>query len=504
MTRAPLARLRLHLGILTLLLAAGPVAAQGKALSFQLTFDKASHAQPFTGRLYVLLSKGEMRQLLSGVNWFRPEPIFAMDVKDWRPGEPMVVGSEVLGYPYALAKLPKGSWSVQAVMDLDRGHRSFSAAPGNIFSKPLRRDLDPAASGTISLYLDQVFDGRSFVETDRIKLVEIESRHLTAFYGRSTKVQAAVILPESLAANPARRYPAVYEIPGFGGNHFMASRVVQRNPTNLAGTEVLYVVLDPDCRTGHHVFADSENNGPCGRALIEELIPAIEAKFRGPGSGRGRLVTGHSSGGWSSLWLQITYPDQFAGVWSTSPDPVDFRDFQQIDLSRTGANMFIDDKGNKRPLARMGNKPVLYYQPFSDMEEVMGHGGQLASFEAVFSPRGPDGKPRRLWDRTTGAVDPEVARAWQRYDIRLTLERNWKTLGPKLAGKLHVYIGGQDTFYLEGATALLQESLKKLGSDAVVEIIPGRDHGNLIDKSMRERISREMALRLRESLGTAP
>ena len=214
-------------------------------------------------------------------------------------------------------------------------------------------------------------------------------------------------------------------------------------------------MLDPGCRLGHHVFADSANNGPVGRALVEELIPVIEEEYRGLGTADARFVTGHSSGGWSSLWLQVAYPDVFGGVWSLSPDPVDFRDFQRIDLTRPGVNLFSDDDGKPRPLARAGGKPLLYFKPFSDMETVMGHGGQLASFEAVFSPRGADGRPRPLWDRATGAVDPETARAWEKYDIRRKLEREWKTLGPKLAGKLHVYTGAEDTFYLEGAVRLL-------------------------------------------------
>jgi hypothetical protein len=155
--------------------------------------------------------------------------------------------------------------------------------------------------------------------------------------------------------------------------------------------------------------------------------------------------------------------------------------------------MFRDPGGKPRPIARRGDTPVLYYQQFSDMEDVLGRGGQLASFEAVFSPRGRDGQPRPLWDRVTGAVDPETVRAWQKYDIRLKLERDWKTLGPKLAGKLHVYTGGVDTFYLEGAVALLKESLTKLGSDAKVEILPGKDHGSILDAAMRERLGREMA-----------
>ncbi len=217
---------------------------------------------------------------------------------------------------------------------------------------------------------------------------------------------------------------------------------------------MIWVVLDANCRLGHHVFADSENNGPVGTALVKELIPHIEKQYRGSGT---RFITGHSSGGWSSLWLQVAYPDIFAGCWSTAPDPVDFRDFQMINVYKKDENMFTDAKGKRRPIARSGQKPTLFYKPFSDMEEYMGRGGQLASFEAVFSPKGSDGKPRQLWDRKTGEIDSEIANAWEKYDIRLVLERNWKTLGPKLAGKIHVYMGDEDTFYLDGATRLLEE-----------------------------------------------
>ena len=154
--------------------------------------------------------------------------------------------------------------------------------------------------------------------------------------------------------------------------------------------------------------------------------------------------------------------------------------------------MFRDRDGKRRPIARMGAMPALFYDRFSRMDDVIGWGGQLGSFEAVFSPLDRNGRPRKLWDRSTGAIDPEVAKAWEAYDIRLVLERNWPTLGPKLKGKLHVITGGLDTFYLEGAVKLLKESLAKLGSDAVVEIIPDRDHGTLLDPQLAERLDREM------------
>jgi hypothetical protein len=188
----------------------------------------------------------------------------------------------------------------------------------------------------------------------------------------------------------------------------------------------------------------------------------------------------------------VTHPDDFAGTWSTAPDPVDFRDFQRINLYRPGENMYVDTAGKRRPLARRGDRVLLWYKGFADMEWTLGYGGQLHSFEAVFSPRGKDGKPLLLWNRKTGRIDTNVAKTWEEYDIRLVLERNWKTLGPQLAGKLHVHVGDQDTFYLDGATVLLKQSLEKLGSDAVVEIHVGKDHGSLMTPQLRARIRREM------------
>jgi hypothetical protein len=152
----------------------------------------------------------------------------------------------------------------------------------------------------------------------------------------------------------------------------------------------------------------------------------------------------------------------------------------------------------------MGSVPILFYDRFSRLEEAMGPGGQLGSFEAVFSPCGSDGRPRRLWDRTTGAIDPEVARAWEAYDLRLVLERNWPRLAPKLRGKIHVITGGNDTFYLEGAVKLLKESLEKLGSDAVVEIIPGRDHSTVLDRALAQRLDRELKAAVAPLLEATP
>lgn len=471
------------------LVAAGP-------LEFHLRFDPKVQDKPFTGRVHVLLLKGEYKTLQRGVNWFSPQPAFAKDVKDWKPGEVLVIDKSAISHPVTLDKIDKREWTIQAVMDRHPNHISFTTAPGNVWTTT-RQQLDPATTGPVQLTLDRVYEETPFEESDRVKLVETESKLLSTFHNRPTKMRAAVVLPASYAKNDSKKYPVVYEIPGFGGNHRSAHGLLGRDVTLRDGVEVLHVVLDPSCRHGHHVFADSANNGPVGRALTEELIPAIETKYRAVGKPAARLVTGHSSGGWSSLWLQVTYPDFFGGCWSTAPDPVDFRDFQMINVYRDGENMFTDPEGQRRPLARRGKKPAVWYKDFSDMEEVMGHGGQLAAFEAVFSERGADGQPKRLWDRKTGVIDPNVARSWEKYDIRLVLEREWKTRGPKLAGKIHVYVGDLDTFYLEGATKLLKESLAKLKSDAVVEVFPDKDHGSLMTSALRGRIAREMAEKLR-------
>lgn len=472
-----------------LLVWASPALAQ-EATPFRLTFTSKVSDAPFTGRVFVVASKQPIKDGAHKQNWFKPEPLFAEDVKGWRPNTPMVFTPRY-ALPEHFAKLPAGKYHVQALLDFDRGGQNALSGAGNAYSKALEVELTPGKTLPIELTIDQVVPERKFVEKDNIKLVDIESKLLSAFHKKPMRLRAGVVLPKSYAKELDRRYPIVYEIPGFGGDHHMASIVANRKLPDDAA-EMIWVMLDPACRTGHHVFADSANNGPCGQALIEELIPAIEKQFRTIGKPTARLVTGHSSGGWSSLWLQITYSDFFGGTWSTAPDPVDFRDFQKVDIHQPGINIFRDEKGEDRPLGRKAGKPILFYKPFNDLEVVLGRGGQLFSFEAVFSPKDGDGQPMKLWDHTTGAIDPKVAKTWEKYDIRLILERNWQTLGPKLQGKLHIYMGAEDTFYLDGATRLLQKSLKDLGSDAVVEIILGRDHGSLLDQALRDRMAREM------------
>jgi hypothetical protein len=489
-----------HLRFATLLLLASPLYPTGlllaqdkvKPVEFQLSYSPKLQAEPFSGRVFVVLSRQALKDGPARINWFKPEPFYAMEVRDWVPGSTMMFEPR-FACPEPLSKLPAGKYFVQAIMDRDQGGQSPLSAAGNLYSKPVALEYDPVKCVPVKLDIDQTVPEAKATDRERVKFVDISSKLLSDFHKKPMRMRAGVVLPASFAKDVARRYPVVYEIPGFGGNHMMALGVEGRNATDVAGEEMLWVVLDANCRLGHHVFADSANNGPVGQALVEELIPYIEKTFRGIGAPRARFVTGHSSGGWSSLWLQVRYPDFFGGVWSTAPDSVDFRDFQLVNLYQDGVSVFTDEKAQQRPLGRKDGKVILHTKPFSDMEVVMGRGGQLFSFEAVFGPKGKDGQPRPLYDRRTGVVDPKTVDAWKKYDIRLVLEERWKELGPKLAGKLHVYMGEVDTFYLDGATRFLGQSLKKLGSDAVVEIFPGKDHGNLLTTELRQRIAREMA-----------
>ena len=279
------------------------------------------------------------------------------------------------------------------------------------------------------------------------------------------------------------------DLPRLFGDAALSDMADRRSP------EMIYVLLDESLSTGTHEFVDSVNNGPWGSALVSELIPYLESQYRIDARPEGRFVTGHSSGGWASLWLQVAYPDFFGGVWSTSPDPVDFRSFTGPDIAdaRAGSNFYLKPDGSPWMLVRMHGEDVESLRDYAQQERVLGeYGGQMSSFEWVFSPRGDDGRPLPLFDRATGAIDPAVARAWEKYDISRVLRDHWSTLAPKLRGKIHIYVGTADSFHLDSSIGLLEQVLKELGSDATVTYIPGRDHFDLYTGGLSIRIAKEI------------
>jgi len=453
---------------------------------FRLVMDEHLQRVPYSGRVYVVLGRAarpEPRQQMT--NWFAPAQTLALDVSGIVPGAPIEVGGTVMSFPLPFAAIKPGTYWAQAVVRRAVDHPSPGQGPGDLYSKPVEVRFDPgaAADGSeIELRLTEQVGQAAFTESEDVRLVEVRSELLSAFHGRDYRVRASVCLPSGWADEPERRWPSVVMISGFGGTHRdirPLSRVVADKDGKIH--DCVLICPDPTCGTGHSVFADSANNGPWGKMLIEELLPEVDRRFR-TGGPVTRHVSGISSGGWSSLWLTVKYPEQFAACWSHVPDPVDFRDFQRIDLYAQGANMYTDDAGARRPLARNGGQTMIWYDDFCGMEQVLGRGGQIGSFEAVFGPRGADGQPRPLFDRDTGAVDAATAKAWEPYDIRLVIERGWRGkegadgLAEQLAGKLHVYAGEQDNFFLEGAARRLGASLRALGSDAEVVVVEGMGH----------------------------
>jgi len=448
-----------------------------KAGLFHVRFDAALQSEPYSGRVYVAIGKSDTREpRLKMGDWFAGAQVFARDVSKVGPGGDVLFGPDALAYPKSSEDFGNGEYFVQAIArrNLDSCHPGSDE--GDLYSEPRKVSFEKGNARAVELVLSKSVAAKLFKETDRVKLFEIKSPSLSKFLGRDFTMKAGVILPAGWKDDASVRTPTLYWIGGFGGDHRAAFQMARMLAQTPGADKCLVVVPDPTCYWGHSVFADSATNGPWGQAFTSEMIPALEAKFHGSGTVEHRYVSGISSGGWSSLWLQVTYPETFSGVWSHCPDPVDFHDFQRIDLNAPGVSMYVDPSGERRPLARQGGQVKLWYKDFIAQESVMGPGGQIGSFEAVFSPRGADGRPVELFDRKTGLVNASTAKAWEKYDIRAVLERDWQTLGPKLAGKLHVVAGGEDTFYLEGAVKRLAQTMKTLGSDADIQVIDGMPH----------------------------
>jgi hypothetical protein len=289
-----------------------------------------------------------------------------------------------------------------------------------------------------------------------------------------------VILPPGYADHPGA-YPTAYWTHGFGGGIDAAMitglRIYERMK-NGTMPPMIWVMLDESIAQGTHEFADSVNNGPWGAALTTEFIPFLEAKYRMDARPSSRLLNGHSSGGWATLQLQVNYPKIFGGTWSTSPDPSDFHAFSDLDLYAAHANAYRLPDGSAAPIFRDKGQVVATMPQFAKFEQTLGpYGGQLASFEWVFSPKGKDGAPEPMFDRETGAVDPKVAAYWHdHYDLAHIAESTWAERGADLKGRIHLFVGTADTFYLDGAAHKFEAVLTRLGGDPHFTYLPGRSH----------------------------
>ena len=435
-----------------------------------VSYSKTTYDKPFTGKVFLYLSK-DNHQSINGAVGIEPFPCFAVDVKNIQPGQQVVFDDKAVSYPAVLSDLERNEYYIQAVWDRNLGGRAISGSPGNIYSKPVRIQLTKDLKKVFSIQCTEIIPEKSFKDTKFLKELKVPSPLLSTFHHNNYSLAAAVLLPKTYYDQPGRRYPVIFHVFGYGGDyHFRSGDTTARGA--LDSIEAIIVYLDGNCPLGHSVYANSDNNGPWGDALVKEFIPELEKQYRCDGA---RLLRGHSSGGWTVLWLQTHYPATFTACWSSSPDPVDFRDFQKIDLY-AGDNMFYTKDSSLRLVATVaGAIPWASQKLAYQMENVVSRGEQMHSFDAVFSAKGADGNPEKICDPVTGVVNKKVFEHWKNYDISLYLRTNWDKLQKDLYGKIRVSVGEQDNFLLNSAVHRLDNEMKKLNTGFVFEYYPG-DH----------------------------
>ncbi len=449
----------------------------GTALRFEVTLDRALSAEPVWGRLLIVLGKQDSPEprLSIGATGMQTPPVLGKDVANLRAGATVVVDQSAVLFPLDhLSRLPPGEYVVQAVLDTSRDLRS-PQAPGNLYSKPRRVTLDPAKDLAVKLTLsERIPPEKPPAETEHVKYVLLRSERLSHFHGRPIFLRGGVILPRDYSRETTRRYPLRVQIGGYGQRCTAVAELMAEG-TDFHETwaddhspRMLLLFLDGAGPNGDPYQVNSANNGPYGDAVVHELIPHVEKIYRGLGQPQARFLAGGSTGGWVSLALQIFYADFFNGAWAHCPDPVDFRAFELIDIY-SDDNAYVNARGFDRPGARELNGDTRFTVRHEvQRENVLGHGDSWTrsgkdwgAWNAVFGPRGADGLPVPLWHPKTGKIDRSVLDHWRKYDLRLVLEKNWKTLGPKLRGKLHIWVGEADEYFLNNAVHLLDDFLTK-------------------------------------------
>ncbi len=462
------------------------------------------------------------------------QPAFAIDVSGWKPGEVRTIDGSAFGFPVrSLGALPKGTYRVQAILNRyetfvrgdghtvslppDQGEgQHWSSKPGNLYSAVRAVTLDPSANADVRLTIDQVIPPiPPFQETPYVKYVRIRSERLSRFWGRDMYLAAFVTLPEGFDAHPNARYPLAINHghfstvpdnwretppdpdlkPDYSERFSLAgyNRVVQEYSYQLfkdwTGPGfprfLLVQIQHPTPFFDDSYAVNSANNGPYGDAIQYELLPEVERRFRGLGAGWARFTFGGSTGGWESMAVQMFYPEEYNGAWIACPDPIDFRHYTVVNVYSDTNAYYFPSRWKRTPRPGLRNylgHVTLTLQEANEYEYLAGthgrSGDQWDVWESVFSPVGSDGYPRRIWDKLTGKIDPVTAAYWkEHYDLSWILQRDWATLGPKLKGKLRLFVGDMDNYYLNNAVYEVDKFLKtKPESEAVVDYGDRAEH----------------------------
>ena len=487
-------------------------------LRFEISFRKQLSQNPMDGRMLLMVSTDGSReprfQISDGPN---TQLVFGIDVDGLKPGESATIDSSAFGYPLqSISEIPAGEYWVQALLHvyetfhrsdghtvklpMDRGEgQHWNSAPGNFYSIPKKVHVNHSSSQIISVTLDKkITPIPPPKDTKYIKHVKMKSKLLTEFWGRPMYLGACVLLPEGFDDHPETRYPLVinhghfpYTFSGFREsppdpdlkptysarfNVQGYNRIVQEYDYKFykewTGPDfprmVIIKIQHANPYYDDSYAVNSANLGPYGDAITYELIPYIEEKFRCIGEGWARFLYGGSTGGWEALAAQVFYPDEYNGCYAACPDPIDFRAYTIVNIYEH-ENAYYLKSQFKRTL-RPGRRN--YLGEISSSLEDMNHrelaigthsrsGAQWDIWQAVYSPVGENGYPKPIWDKLTGEIDHSVAEYWrENYDLSYILRRDWETLGPKLKGKIHIYCGDMDNYYLNNAVYLIEEFLE--------------------------------------------
>ncbi|HEY9048502.1 MAG TPA: alpha/beta hydrolase-fold protein [Ohtaekwangia sp.] len=486
-----------------------------------MTYTPQMSEQAQDGRLLLMLSNNNKAEPRFQINdGLTTQLIFGVDVEGLLPGGEVIVDSrEAFGFPIqSLDDIPPGEYTVQALLNryetytLKTGHtvklppdqgegQQWNSKPGNFYSIPAQVKIDPAVAGTIKIVMDQKIPP---VETPKdskyIRHVRIQSKLLSEFWGKPMYLGAHILLPEGFDEHPEAHYPLMVfhgHFPSdFGGfstepppasmdtsdynsrfNIYGYAKFEKQEAYNFykqwtSKDFPRFLIIEIQHANPYYddsYAVNSANLGPYGDAIMQELIPAVEKQFRGIGQGWARFMYGGSTGGWEALAAQIFYPDEFNGCFAACPDPIDFRAYSLVDIYKQKNAYWYDSPFKRVPIPSHRNylgQIQSTMQESNHYELALGthsrSGQQWDIWEAVYSPQGADGYPKRIFNKLTGDIDSSVAVYWkEHYDLRYILERDWKTLGPKLQGKIHLYCGDMDNYYLNNAVYLMEEFLKK-------------------------------------------
>lgn len=489
--------------------------------AFHTHFDATIRTEPARGRLVIFLLKDGAKvstrsDPADGPFLDDPQPIFGVDIGSLAHGVEFAIGRTVPGFPVSADQLPAGTYRAQAVLDVNTSNSDWQREPGNLYSEVVAFTRVAGEEFTVDLPLTKVIAEAKPPAVPGVEWFETRSALLSEFRGRDVPLRAGVILPEKY--NASRKYAAVYMVPGFGGDHRMASRLVRMGAMSPLGGELrkhaFIITLDPESENGHTLFADSANNGPCGRALVEELIPALEKKYPLISEASARIVTGHSSGGWSTVWLGMQYPGTFGHAFAGAPDPVDFHSFQKINLYGQ-SNFYTDTQGKELASNDQGGVVLMTVRQENQWEEARGprnsSGQQWDSWQAVFGPRDQEGRPAALFDPVTGVIDRRAVEHYQRYDITRLLTEDPKRYAPIFAKSIRIIVGGADEWDLDAAVERLREQLANIGhpmdgaaSFGRITIVPDTDHGTVTMTPEYRTMGQQMLEALRKAGHIAP